>query len=270
MIKMTLKLIEKISPKLTAKLAYYYISNPQVSKFRDFEKPIVNEAKRSFIKYKHFDIAVYEWGKGDKTALLVHGWEGRASNFGAIIPKLVENGYKVISFDAPSHGNSTKKKASFFDFSGLIEVFLKKQPYDLIMTHSIGSVMSLLVMNDMEYKGDQMIVLTTPDKFEDYVKFTVSYFGLTHKTKDAFLDLIREKTAYEPLKMNGSDFAKKVHFNKALFMHDLNDKTFDIENSRRVQKCMKNADFVTLEGTGHFRMLWSEKTIGIIEEAIKN
>jgi len=267
MVKSIVKLIEKISPNMTAKLAYYFISNPQVSKFREFEKPILEKAEKGTISFNQFEIATYKWGNGPKKALLVHGWEGRASNFGAIIPKLVDNGYEVISFDAPSHGNSTKKKASFFDFSDLIAIFLKKQPYDLIVTHSIGSVMSLLAMSTMKYEGDQMYILTTPDRFEEYVEYAVNHFGLTYKTKDAFLELVRNRAGYEPLDLNGSEFAKNVSFNKVIFIHDVADSTLHIDNSIRVQANMKNSELIKLEGTGHFRMLWSPKTVGIIEQA---
>ncbi|WP_109097740.1 alpha/beta hydrolase [Aquimarina sp. AU58] len=145
--KKSFRTLERISPKLTTKIAFQYISNPRIKKIRPFEKNVLEYAKRSNLKFKDFDIVVYEWGEGEKVVLLVHGWEGRISNFGAIIPVLIEKGYKIIGFDAPCHGNSSKGKTIFFDTSELIEIFLKKNRYDLIVTHSMGSVMTLMVMS---------------------------------------------------------------------------------------------------------------------------
>jgi predicted alpha/beta hydrolase family esterase len=266
--KKLFKIIEFISPRLTARIAYHYISNPRIKKFSSFEKPILEKATRKNIQFKKFDIAVYEWGKGTKTALLVHGWEGRASNFGAIIPLLVKKGYKVISFDAPSHGNSTKKKTTFFDIAELIQVFLKLEEYNLIITHSIGSVMTLMAMNFINYKGEQLIVCTTPDKFEDYIEHTVKYFGLTYKTKNAFLELVRSKTNYEPLDLQANLFVKNIEVNNTIFIHDKNDKILSIENSKKVSNQMKNAEFIEIGNTGHFKMLWSKVVLDIIKKSI--
>lgn len=266
--KKYIKLLERFSPKLTARIAFHFISNPKVKKFRSFEKSIEEQAKKSTMQFKKFSIAMYEWGEGDKIAFLVHGWEGRASNFGAIIPRLVKKGYKVVSFDAPSHGNSTKRKTSFFDIPELIEILLKKETYNLVITHSIGSVLTLMAMNAMKYKGDTLIQCTTPDKFEDYIEDTIRYFGLTNKTKDALMSLIRNTTGHEPLAMQASLFVKNILFNQALFLHDKNDRIINVESSKKVSNEMKKAKFVALENTGHFKMLWSEKVLDIIEEYV--
>src|SRR6267378_1472357 len=46
-------------------------------------------------------IIYYRWGSGSKRVLLVHGWGGRAAQFFALIPRLVDAGFEVIAFDAP-------------------------------------------------------------------------------------------------------------------------------------------------------------------------
>ncbi|MCG8329634.1 MAG: alpha/beta hydrolase [Chitinophagales bacterium] len=260
------RLLERISPDVTARIAFDYISNPRIKKFRAFEKPILEKTKRSNLRFKQFDIAVYQWGEGKKTALLVHGWEGRSSNFGAIIPELIKCGYKVIGFDAPGHGNSSKSRTNFFDISELIEIFLKRENYDLIMTHSIGSVMTLMAMSKLKYSGDQLIVFTTPNKFEDYIEHTINHFGLTVKTKAAFLKLIRAETIYEPLDLQAVLFVQDITLGKVVFIHDKNDKVIDIEDSRRVSILMPNAEFIEIQNTGHFKMLWSEITISLIKK----
>ena len=262
------RLVEQLSPLLTAKIAFHYISNPRVKKYRSFEKSISNEAEKSVLKFKKFKIAHYKWGKGDKKALLVHGWEGRASNFGAIIPLLVNKGFTVESFDAPGHGNSSKKKASFFDPAELVSLFLKNDVYDLVITHSMGSVMTLLAMSEMNHEGNRLIVCTTPDKFEDYVEQTIAHFGLTAKTKGAFLKLIRKKTGYEPSGLQANLFVQNIQMNKAIFVHDHNDRVIKIENTKNVSSSMTNSKFITLEKSGHFKMLWSDQLLKIVADTV--
>ena len=268
MVKYVFKTLEKISPSITANLAYYYMSNPRQAKLRDFEKPILQLAKTTKVPFKKFDIMSYEWGEGTKKALLIHGWEGRASNFGAIIPKLVDCGYKVLSFDAPAHGNSSKLRTSWMDFLDVIELFIKQQSYDLIMTHSLGSVMSLKVMSAMEYKGKHMICLTSTDRAMDYLHWILNHLGLTSKTGEALIRIVQKDFSFEPEKWNASEFSKNVTFDKVVFVHDIEDKRVPLDNSMRVQEQMKNSELIKIEGTGHYKMLWSEKTIKVIEEKL--
>ena len=113
-LKKVFNTLQKISPRLTAKIAFNFISKPKGKKIRAFEKAILEIAIKDIIRFNKFNIQTYKWGNGTKKALLIHGWGGRASNFGAIIPELTKNNYTVISFDGPCHGESTKKKTSFF------------------------------------------------------------------------------------------------------------------------------------------------------------
>lgn len=47
-------------------------------------------------------------GRGDKTALLLHGLMGSAESWWRVIPLLVERGYRVLAMDLPGHGLSPR------------------------------------------------------------------------------------------------------------------------------------------------------------------
>lgn len=40
---------------------------------------------------------------------MVHGWSGRGTQMSKIAEALVEQGYRIISFDAPAHGKADGK-----------------------------------------------------------------------------------------------------------------------------------------------------------------
>ena len=46
-----------------------------------------------------------KWGQGP-CVFFTHGWAGRGTQFCRFIPWLLEEGYSVVTFDAPSHGQS--------------------------------------------------------------------------------------------------------------------------------------------------------------------
>src|SRR5262245_30745683 len=52
-------------------------------------------------------IHVSMWGAGP-AVLLVHGWGGRGTQLGAFVEPLVADGFSVVAFDAPGHGESER------------------------------------------------------------------------------------------------------------------------------------------------------------------
>jgi esterase/lipase len=268
-LKKVFNTLQKISPRLTAKIAFNFISKPKGKKIRAFEKAILEIATKEIIRFNKFNIQTYKWGNGTKKALLIHGWGGRASNFGAIIPELTKNNYTVISFDGPCHGESTKKKTSFFEMSDLVKLFLKKDKYDLIITHSMGTVLTFTAMNSIKYKVNQMIVLTSPSKFLEFIDLAVTQFGLTNKTTRLLINKIRKTTTeYDPITLDAESIVKDIEMKNVTFIHDKFDKVIPIEKTKNVSSFIKNSKLIEIEGTGHFKMLWSKKVVKIIEELI--
>lgn len=52
-------------------------------------------------------LAAWTWGpEGAPTIVLMHGWEGRASQLGLFALPLVAAGYRVVGLDGPGHGES--------------------------------------------------------------------------------------------------------------------------------------------------------------------
>ncbi|MGS0527883.1 alpha/beta hydrolase [Zobellia nedashkovskayae] len=264
--KKAIGILQKISPKLTAKIAFKFISKPINREMRSFEKSIIDTAEKSSIQFKKFDIKTFKWGNGKKKALVVHGWGGRAANFGTIIPKLIDNGYEVTGFDAPCHGASTKRKTSFFEISDVVKLFLQKEKYDLVITHSMGSAFTLLAMSNLKYKINQIIVLTTPNRFLEFIGAAVLHFGLTPKTTKLLIRKVRKTSGYEPMTLKTSEFIKNVEMKFITFIHDKADKIIAINTSKRVSKSVKTSDFIEIEGTGHFKMLWSKKVVELITD----
>lgn len=269
--KKAFQILQKISPKLTAKIAFNFISKPKNKKIRVFEKSIIEIADKSNLQFNKFNIKTYNWGEGSKKALLIHGWGGRASNFGAIIPELTKKGYRVVSFDGPCHGDSTKKKTNFFEMANLVKVFLEKDNYHLIITHSMGTVLAFTAMNSLKYKVNRMIILTTPSRFLEFIELAVTQFGLTDETTELLIDKIRKTTTeYDPVTLTASNIVQNIEMKDTTFIHDKFDKVISIENSKSVSSAIKNSKFIEIEGTGHFKMLWSKKVTKIIKEQILN
>lgn len=263
------KTLDFIAPSLSARIAYWFLSNPQKRKLRKFEQATLDEAEKSIYKYKDFDLQTYLWNKNaEKKALVVHGWEGQAGNFGAIVPVLVEEGFCVESFDAPSHGNSSKGNTSVMDYLEVVGQFIERNEYDLIITHSFGSVATIFALSELKANIEEIILLTTPNRFEDRIQMVIDALGLTDRTKQAFIKLFEKRTGYDPLKLNATDFCQNINAEKITFIHDEQDKAIPIKRSRDVHEAWEGSEFIKIENTGHFKMLWSKTTLEIIRKLV--
>ena len=67
------------------------------------------------------DVVVYEWGAGDDVVVLAHGWDGRASQFAVLVRDLIAEGYRVVAFDAPAHGDTIARGSYLIDWLDILE-----------------------------------------------------------------------------------------------------------------------------------------------------
>ncbi|WP_341994953.1 alpha/beta hydrolase [Microbacterium sp. LWH7-1.2] len=91
------------------------------------------------------DVDTYEWGDGPRTAVLSHGWTGRASQFSVLVRELVAEGYRVVSFDAPAHGASGGRRTYLVDWLSVFAALQERHgAFDAMVGHSFGGLATLV------------------------------------------------------------------------------------------------------------------------------
>lgn len=263
------KIAYKIAPKKIIQKAMQALTHPGGSRLRDFEKAAISGARRSKRSFKHFHIAEYTWGHGPRKALLIHGWEGRASNFAALIPILVDVGFTVVSFDAPSHGESTKAKTTLFDFGDLVYDYLKEQRYELFITHSFGSVPLAYALNRADgYPVFKLMFITSPDRFADRVAQIVEQLGFPQRMCKDVMDAFEDEYKIDPSQLSVSQYLSGIRPVRALIVHGKNDQVLPLEWSRSVAQAVSNCTLLELDATGHYRILWDQRTQRALQQLL--
>jgi predicted alpha/beta hydrolase family esterase len=238
------------------------MSNPRVKKLRAFEDKILDKAKQECIKFKTFDIKTYAWGNPKhKVALLIHGWEGQAGNFGAMVDILLAKNYYIIAFDGPAHGRSSKGNTNMFEFSELAAVFLHKYKPTTIISHSFGSVTTMIAMsNNVDIPIKQWVVVTTPHDFKDRIEQISETLGVGTKTINKVVKMVESDMDISIDSLNVKNYASKIkHVENILIVHSKTDKVLPIESARIAHKEISQSELIELDNLGHYSILWSDE-----------
>lgn len=130
------------SPRLAGDIACraFFSTSPRMP-VRDADAPTHGDARRGRLRVRDVDVTTYEWGTGPHTVLLMHGWRGRASQFAPLVRELVAEGYRVVAFDAPTHGSSGGRRTDIRDWVDAAEqLHASHGPFAAIVGHSFGAL----------------------------------------------------------------------------------------------------------------------------------
>ncbi|MEN1784755.1 MAG: alpha/beta hydrolase [Bacteroidota bacterium] len=260
--KWLVKTASTLFPKRVVAFAYHQLTSPQIRKLRPNELVVLDQSQRETFKFQDFDIQLYTWKGGPKSVLLIHGWEGQAGNFADLIQELQQQGYTIYAFDAPSHGFSSTGKTSLFEFTELVGVLIKKFQVNKLVSHSFGGVATTYALfKNLDLEIERYVLLTVPNRFLERINDVAEQVGITEKVKHQLIAKLEEETQLNVEDLNVSDFVPHIKVDKALIIHDKNDRVIPIERSKKVKDDWKNADFLEITGTGHFRILRTPKVI---------
>lgn len=248
--------VSKVFPGLMVRIAYNHLTNPQIKKLRDRELAVLDKAEKKKVGFKDFQIQTYCWKGGDKRLMLIHGWEGQAGNFSSMVPALLEAGFTIYAFDGPSHGFSSTGPTSLFEFTDLVGVLLREYRPQALISHSFGGVAATYALHsNPDISVDRYALITTPDKFSQRIQAVVDQVGVTEKVRDRLVDRLELEIPIAVNEVNVSSFVKSVDVEKALIIHDKNDRVIPISQSKNVYENWPACEFMEVEGTGHFKIL---------------
>jgi hypothetical protein len=72
---------------MTVDAAFALFTRPRRHRRTSAELALLAHAERSSVRCGADDLALFSWGEGP-TVLMVHGWEGRGTQFHAFVPQL--------------------------------------------------------------------------------------------------------------------------------------------------------------------------------------
>lgn len=268
-IKIAFKGIQFTSKLLATKLAIKLFYKPIRFKRPERELPMWNSAQKKRVKINGLqkEIEVLSYGYSKKKVLLVHGWSGRSTQLFMLANKLLENGYMVISFDAPAHGNSEGKTTSMVEFITCIHQLDKEfGSFDIAVGHSLGG-MSLYNAIAEGLSIKKLITIGSGDLISDIIKDFVRNLSLKPIIATKMKDYHDKLFGYDIDEHSSSAKADKVTI-PTLVVHDTLDGDVAVCCAENIHKNLPNSELIITNGLGHTKILRDEPTLNKIIEFI--
>ena len=207
------------------------------------------------------DVDTYEWGDGPRTVVLSHGWNGRASQFSVLVRELLADGYRVVAFDAPAHGDSPGRSTYLIDWiDALAAVQRRHGRLRAVVGHSFGGLAALVAACD-GLPVERVVTVASPAD----AGLLLTQFQRMLGYGDPVAAALRDRFArrYFPGVADPfprlSPIERPVPAGTALLaVHDETDRVVPYGELGRIAGAHRDARLVTTHGFGHNRILESD------------
>ncbi len=130
-------------PGATGRLAAIAMLVPgRRMRVRPEQREVMDRARREVLQVGRHRLRVYRWGSGERSMLLVHGWQGRAAQFAELVARF-EGEATIVAFDAPAHGESRGVRADIGMWIQAIRALDARFDFDVLVAHSFGGLAAL-------------------------------------------------------------------------------------------------------------------------------
>ncbi len=259
----TSKTLQFLSPKLASLFASKIFTTPVKHKLPNREASMYADATKTAVLVPEIkkEVVVYEYGAvTQKKILLVHGWSGRGTQLFKFADAFIAQGYSVISFDAPGHGDAKANTAILTDFIASI-LYIQKQygPFDVAVGHSLGG-MAMLNSVPRGLNISKMAVIGSADVVKDVIDEFIAAIGLKGKIANIMEKLFEKRTNTPMSEYSSYISAQKISI-PVLVIHDENDAEVSIDCAYHINENLQNGDLYITKGLGHRKILGSPEVI---------
>ena len=244
-----------VAPRMVASRMRRAFMTPRELSPRDWELPLLAEAERITLR---FGLSALRWGKGP-AVLLMHGWEGRPTQFGELIRALVQAGYTVFALDGPAHGRSPGREANVVLFArAMLEAASELPPLRAVIGHSMGGASALLA-TQLGLRADALVTIAAPGRILTVLRRFAHYMGLPDRARAHFVRLVEEKAGLPAGQIDVTRYQLDM---PGLIVHAADDPVVPFSEAQVIHDAWFDSQLLPLEQGGHQRVLADPRLIG--------
>jgi pimeloyl-ACP methyl ester carboxylesterase len=204
-------------------------------------------------------IAAWTWGSGPPV-LLVHGWEGRGAQLGALVAPLVESGHRVVTFDGPAHGATPGQTMTLMELTATLRAVAEAAgELRAVIAHSFGAAATTVAL--AAGLGVERVVYVAPalDLGGAFARFT-RWARLGPDAVAEFRRRVERRNGARTEAIDGLTLARTMR-TPLLVLHDQEDRQVPFREGVALVERWPNARLVPTRGLGHDRILRDDEVV---------
>ncbi|MDR6866636.1 pimeloyl-ACP methyl ester carboxylesterase [Microbacterium resistens] len=265
LIRSALRASGAVSPALGASLALrtFFATAPRMA-VREADAATDLDARRRRVTVRGNEVVAYQWGDGTETALLLHGWRGRASQFSPLVRELVAAGLRVVSFDAPAHGASKGRRTDIRDWLEAVRLLDDGTGFDTIIGHSFGGLAALTAARH-GVRARAVAVVSGAASPAAFLRVFGEGLGLDAATRARFEERFRARMGVDAADLVAQYDAVADPLPpgvELLVVHDRADRQMPDTDALRLHEAHGGrSTLLRTEGLGHSRILADDRVL---------
>jgi pimeloyl-ACP methyl ester carboxylesterase len=210
------------------------------------------------------------WGDGP-VIYLVHGWAGSAQHMVGLVEPLLLRNYRVVVFDAPSHGRSDPGpsgpgRSSGIEFAhALGAVSAVFGPAHGVIAHSLGAMAAMLALRFGVLSTQRLVFLAPMTGLQSQLDTFADALNLGKRTRRRMAARIHDRVGFSVEDFDLIGMAGWAKDAPLLVAHDTTDRNTPYGDSvRLVEHWPGAAELLTTSGLGHNRLLCDPGVIAAV------
>lgn len=266
-----------IAPRTTMPLLIKFMFLPQKRTLKPPHIECLNKGEQFFIDVHDFldnsktlKMSCYSWGTGEKIVLLVHGWDAKALDYYKMIPVLLENGYKVVAFDGPAHGQSEGELSNLIHFKEAIGklVHIIGKPYAII-GHSMGGGASAYYLMEEEVQVERLVLLAIPVISKRFFDMAFDFMKVPQRLRKVIFTSM-EETFGKPIEYyNLAERPEPIKADKIFLVYEEQDEEIPVEETKLFLNKHPEIKSMSTNGVGHNRVMKDKAVIDAVVDFLK-
>ncbi|HWL62701.1 MAG TPA: alpha/beta fold hydrolase [Steroidobacteraceae bacterium] len=266
-------LLQAVSPALAARAAFYLFLRTFRHPVRPEDAAALARARRHRLMAGPDPFEVYEWGSGDRTVIILHGWGSNAARFVGLAEALQARGWHVLVPDAPGHGASPGRSSSLPQFVAALDAVVARfGPPRALIGHSLGALGIAHRHADgaPDWAGalSSVVLVSMPSGAPFLVEVFLNALGIRAATRTRLETLFRRRFDADVAGFGALPGAARIPA-RLLLVHDSGDDVVPHVHASQLLEQLPQAEVVTTSQLGHSALTRDAATIERIVQFVE-
>ena len=251
--------VQWLSPQAAARLAERLFFTPHGSRLTPTMRAILDHGKPFQVEVEGQRIVGWSWGEGP-AVYLVHGWGSRGGRLSAWVQPLVDDGFRVVAFDALAHGDSGGRMSSMPQMARTLRAVVEANgPVHGVVAHSLGASVTTLAMEWGLAVGRAVFVAPSADPV-GYTLLWARQLGLSPDVIDRLRTNSQRRIGFSWSDLDIVAIARQ-RTTPLLVIHDDTDDVIPVADGQAIAGAWPGSLLVTTHGLGHSEIVRSPEIV---------